>query len=56
MNCDHCREWHVKAAAKAGATHNDVSEAVEVGKQMREVLATAYAQFTLEVMDVASEK
>lgn len=55
INCEHCMEWHIKAAAKAGATYREVLEAVEVGMEMGGGPATAYARFALDVMDVAFE-
>lgn len=56
INCEHCMEWHIRAAAKAGATYEQVLEAVEVGMEMGGGPATAYARFALEVMDVAFDK
>lgn len=56
INCESCMEWHVKAAARAGASYEEVLEAVEVGMEMGGGPATAYARFALEVMDVAFNK
>jgi AhpD family alkylhydroperoxidase len=53
VNCEHCMEWHVNAAASAGATYDEVLEAVEVGMEMGGGPATAHARFALEVMDIA---
>lgn len=51
INCESCMEWHIGEAAKAGASRDEVLEAVEVGIEMGGGPATAYARFALEVMD-----
>jgi len=51
INCEDCMEWHVKAAAGAGAGYDELLEAVEVGMEMGGGPATAHARFALEVMD-----
>ena len=56
INCESCMEWHVKEAARSGATYEEVLEAVEVGIEMGGGPATAYARFALEVMDAAYGK
>lgn len=56
INCEHCMEWHIRAAAAAGATYGELLEAVEVGMEMGGGPATAYARFALEVMDVTFDK
>lgn len=53
INCESCMEWHIKEAARCGATRDEVLEAVEVGMEMGGGPATAYARFALEVMDAA---
>jgi AhpD family alkylhydroperoxidase len=56
INCESCMEWHIKEAAKSGATFAEISEALEVGMEMGGGPATAYARFALEVLDVAFDK
>jgi AhpD family alkylhydroperoxidase len=50
MNCESCMQWHIEQAAKAGASAQDVLEAVEVGIEMGGGPATVSARFALEVM------
>jgi AhpD family alkylhydroperoxidase len=50
-DCESCMQWHVEQAAKAGATFEQVLEAVEVGIEMGGGRATVSARFALEVMD-----
>ena len=56
INCESCMEWHIKQAAKSGATYEEILEALEVGMEMGGGPATAYARFALEVLDVVFEK
>lgn len=51
INCESCMQWHIEQAAKAGASEDEVLEAVEVGIEMGGGPATAHARFALEVMD-----
>jgi len=44
-------EWHIKAAAKEGASTGELLESIEVGMEMGGGPATANARFALEVMD-----
>ena len=50
-NCESCLQWHIEAAAKAGASLHEVLEAVEVGIEFGGGPATVAARFALEVMD-----
>jgi AhpD family alkylhydroperoxidase len=50
-DCESCMQWHIEQAAKAGATFEQVLEAVEVGIEMGGGRATVSARFALEVMD-----
>ena len=43
-------QWHIEQAAKAGASMQDVLEAVEIGIEMGGGPATVSARFALEVM------
>ena len=51
INCESCMQWHIEQAAKAGATVQEVLEAIEVGIEMGGGPATVSARFALEVMD-----
>ena len=50
-DCESCLEWHIRQAARVGATQREVLEAVEVGIEMAGGPATVAARFALEVMD-----
>ena len=50
INCESCMQWHVEQAAGAGATEQEVLEAVEVAIEMGGGPATAHARFALAVM------
>jgi alkylhydroperoxidase/carboxymuconolactone decarboxylase family protein YurZ len=43
-------QWHIEQAAHAGATMQEVLEAVEVGIEMGGGPATVSARFALDVM------
>ena len=51
IDCESCMQWHIEQAAKAGATQQEVLEAVEVGIEMGGGPATVSARFALEVME-----
>ena len=51
IDCESCMQWHIEQAAGAGATLEEVLEAVEVGMEMGGGPATVSARFALEVMD-----
>jgi AhpD family alkylhydroperoxidase len=53
MDCESCMQWHIEQAAKAGATNQEVLEAVEVGIEMGGGPATVSARFALDVMESA---
>ena len=53
MDCESCMQWHIEQAAKAGATIQEVLEAVEVGIEMGGGPATVSARFALDVMESA---
>jgi alkylhydroperoxidase/carboxymuconolactone decarboxylase family protein YurZ len=44
-------QWHIEQAVAAGATFEEVFEAVEVSIEMGGGRATVSARFALEVMD-----
>jgi alkylhydroperoxidase/carboxymuconolactone decarboxylase family protein YurZ len=43
-------QWHIEQAARAGASQQEVLEAVEVAMEMGAGPATAHARFALAVM------
>ena len=51
IDCESCMQWHIEQAAKAGATQQEVLEAVEVGIEMGGGRATVSARFALDVME-----
>ncbi len=51
MNCESCMQWHIEQAAKAGASRQEILEAVEVGIEMGGGPATVSARFALDVME-----
>jgi len=51
IDCESCMQWHIEQAAKAGASMEEVLEAVEVGIEMGGGPATVSARFALEVME-----
>jgi AhpD family alkylhydroperoxidase len=50
IDCESCMQWHIEQAARAGATKQEVLEAVEVGIEMGGGPATVSARFALDVM------
>lgn len=50
-DCESCMQWHIEQAAKAGASHQEVLEAIEVAIEFGGGPATVSARFALEVMD-----
>jgi AhpD family alkylhydroperoxidase len=51
IDCESCMEWHITQAAAAGASKQEVLEAVEVGIEFGGGSATVSARFALEVME-----
>ena len=51
IDCESCMQWHIEQAAKAGASPQEVLEAVEVGIEMGGGPATVSARFALDVME-----
>lgn len=50
-DCESCMQWHMEQAIQAGATQQEIVEAIEVAVEMGVVPATVHARFALEVMD-----
>jgi AhpD family alkylhydroperoxidase len=56
MDCQSCMQWHIDQAAKAGASSQEVLEAIEVGIEMGAGRVTVSARFALDVMDGVYER
>jgi AhpD family alkylhydroperoxidase len=52
-DCESCMQWHIEQAAAAGASFEEVFEAIEVAIEMGGGPATVSARFALEVMEAA---
>jgi AhpD family alkylhydroperoxidase len=52
-NCESCMQWHIEQAAAAGASFEEVFEAIEVAIEMGGGPATVSARFALDVMEAA---
>jgi AhpD family alkylhydroperoxidase len=50
-DCESCMQWHVEQAARAGASFEEILEAIEVAIEMGGGPAAVSARFALEVMD-----
>jgi AhpD family alkylhydroperoxidase len=55
-DCQSCMQWHIDQAAKAGASQQEILEAVEVGIQNGAGRVTVSARFALEVMEAVYKK
>ncbi len=51
INCESCLEWHIKQAIHAGASKQEVIEAIEVGMEMGGGPATVSARFAMQVLE-----
>ena len=51
INCESCIQWHITEAAKSGATHQEILEAIEVAIEFGGGPATVSARFALEVLE-----
>ena len=56
INCESCMQWHIEQAAAAGASYQEVLEAIEVGIEMGGGPATVSARFALLVMESVFEQ
>jgi len=50
-DCESCMQWHIEQAAAAGASFEEIFEAIEVAIEMGGGPATVSARFALEVME-----
>jgi AhpD family alkylhydroperoxidase len=53
--CEPCMEWHAQQALRAGATDEEIYEAVDVAVEMGGGPAAAYARFALNALDYHKE-
>ena len=51
IDCESCMQWHIQQAHKAGASKEEIFEAIEVGIEMGGGPATVSARFALEVLE-----
>ena len=51
QNCEPAMQWHVEQATVAGATFEELIEAIEVAIEMGGAVATVYARFALVAME-----
>jgi AhpD family alkylhydroperoxidase len=51
LNCESCMEWHVKQALDAGATREEVREALDVSIEMGGGPATTAVRFALKALE-----
>jgi AhpD family alkylhydroperoxidase len=51
INCESCLECHIKEALRAGASEEQVLEAIEVGIEMGGGPATVSSRFALKVLE-----
>lgn len=49
--CEPCMEWHVQQAFLAGATDEEIYEAIDVAIEMGGGPAAAYARFALKALE-----
>jgi AhpD family alkylhydroperoxidase len=54
VNCESCMEWHLRQAQKAGATREQILEAVDVAVEMAGGPATVATRFALKVLEYYS--
>lgn len=52
--CPYCIQGHTKAASKAGATPEEIMEAIWIAAEMRSGAAYAHSLLALDVLDNAS--
>lgn len=50
-DCESCMQWHIEQAAAAGASFEELLEAIEVAIEMGGGPATVSARFALDVLD-----
>ncbi|UCF71677.1 MAG: carboxymuconolactone decarboxylase family protein [candidate division WOR-3 bacterium] len=56
VNCESCMQWHIREALNAGATEEQVLEAIEVGMEMGGGPATVSSRFAISVLEYYTGK
>jgi AhpD family alkylhydroperoxidase len=56
VNCESCMQWHIREALNAGATEEQVLEAIEVGMEMGGGPATVSSRFAISVLEYYARK
>jgi AhpD family alkylhydroperoxidase len=56
MNCESCIQWHTEHAIKAGASEEEIMEALEVAMEIGGGRAVATARIAVEVMQSISNR
>lgn len=56
INCESCLEWHIRESLKAGASEEQIVEAIEVGIEMGGGPATVSSRFALKVLEYYAEE
>jgi AhpD family alkylhydroperoxidase len=56
VNCESCMQWHIREALNAGATEEQVLEAIEVGMEMGGGPATVSSRFAISVLEYYTKK
>lgn len=55
IDCESCLQWHIREALNAGATAEQVLEAIEVGMEMGGGPATVTSRFATRLLEHYSE-
>jgi AhpD family alkylhydroperoxidase len=55
INCESCVEWHIKQAIDAGASREEIIEAIGVGIEMGGGPATVTARLAMHVLEFYSD-
>jgi len=56
INCESCLEWHIKEALNAGATKEEIIEAIGVGMEMGGGPATVSSRFAMKVIEYYTQE
>ncbi len=56
VNCESCIHWHTESAIKAGATEQEILEALEIAMEIGGGKAIGTARLALEVMETINDE
>ncbi|MDH4212259.1 MAG: carboxymuconolactone decarboxylase family protein [candidate division WOR-3 bacterium] len=56
IDCESCLQWHIREALNAGATEEQVLEAIDVGMEMGGGPATVTSRFAISVLEHYTRK